>query len=184
MARQAGIVTLTQPMEILISESDIAAKVAELAETIRKDYGQADLVLVGILKGSIFFLSDLAKHLGVNVTMDFIQTSSYAGEKSSSGVVQIRKDLDANIEGKHVLLVEDIIDTGLTLNHLRELLETRKPASLKVVSLLSKPGARKHETQIDYLGFEIPEKFVVGYGLDYAERYRNLPFIAVLTDEA
>ncbi len=127
-------------------------------------------------------MADLARALGTNVVMDFCQVSSYGDEKSSSGIVQIRKDLDINIEGKNVLLVEDIIDTGLTIGYVRELLMTRKPQSLKVVALLSKPGARLHVTPIEYIGFEIPNDFVVGYGLDYAERYRNLPHIAILRD--
>jgi hypoxanthine phosphoribosyltransferase len=166
----------------LIDEPQLQAKIAEIGRQIRRDYGDEPLVLIGVLKGSMFFLADLARHLGDHVSIDFIQASSYGNEKSSSGVVQIRKDLDQNIEGKHVLICEDIVDTGLTLKHLKELLGTRKPASLKVVALLSKPEAREHDELIDYVGFEIPNEFVVGYGLDYAERYRNLPYIAVLQD--
>ncbi|MBS1705912.1 MAG: hypoxanthine phosphoribosyltransferase [Armatimonadetes bacterium] len=171
-------------LECFLDESVIQNRVREMALQIREDYGNAHLVLIGVLKGSLFFLADLSRHLGLEVSMDFIQVSSYGMEKSSSGVVQIRKDLDQNIEGKHVLIVEDIVDTGLTLDHLKSLLATRSPKSLKVVSLLSKPEARKFETLVDYLGFEIPNKFVVGYGLDYAERYRNLPYIAILHESA
>ena len=170
-------------LSTLISEADLHARIDALGVQIDADYGGEDLLLVGVLKGSFLFLADLSKRLGTNVSIDFVQTSSYGGGKSSSGVVQIRKDLDINIEGKNVLLVEDIVDTGLTLTHLRELLSVRKPKSLKVVSLLSKPEARVHKTQIEYVGFEIPNAFVVGYGLDYAERYRNLPYIAILQPE-
>ncbi len=169
----------------LIDRERIEARTRELAREIRQDYGdEVELLLVGVLKGSFMFLSDLSRHLGLNVCLDFVQVSSYGEEKSTSGVVQIRKDLDINIEGKHVLIVEDIVDTGLTLQHLRELLGTRRPKSLRVVSLLSKPDARKHTLPIEYVGFEIPNEFVVGYGLDYAERYRNLPYIAILLNPA
>lgn len=171
---------MADSLSTLISEEELQARITALAETIERDYGDEPLVLVGVLKGSYLFLGDLSRKLGSNVSIDFVQTSSYGGGKSSSGVVQIRKDLDINIEGKNVLLVEDIVDTGLTLTHLRELLGVRKPKSLKVVALLSKPEARVHKTQIEYVGFEIPNAFVVGYGLDYAERYRNLPCIAIL----
>jgi hypoxanthine phosphoribosyltransferase len=167
-------------LSTLISEVDLQGRIRSLASEIDRDYGGEELLLVGVLKGSFLFLADLSKHLGSTISIDFVQTSSYGSGKSSSGVVQIRKDLDINIEGKNVLLVEDIVDTGLTLTHLRELLGVRKPKSLKVVSLLSKPEARVHKTQIEYVGFEIPNAFVVGYGLDYAERYRNLPYIAIL----
>jgi hypoxanthine phosphoribosyltransferase len=165
---------------VLISAEQLASKVRQLAVEINSDYRDEPLLLVCVLKGSIFFCSDLARALNREVLIDFIQAASYGEEKSSSGVVQIRKDLDINIEGKNVLIVEDIVDTGITLSHLRDLLGTRKPKSLKVVALLSKPEARKLETPIEYIGFEIPNAFVVGYGLDFAERYRNLPYIAVL----
>ena len=169
-------------MKVLISEQEIQAKIAALGEQLRRDYEGESLILLGVLKGSTYFLADLSRHLTDQVEIDFVQVSSYHGEKSSSGVVQIRKDMDISIEGRHVLIVEDIVDTGLTLSHLKELLGTRKPASLRVVALLNKPEARTHPTLVDYVGFEIPNAFVVGYGLDYAERYRNLPFIAVLDD--
>mgnify|MGYP001002261686 CR=1 FL=1 len=174
---------MPESLETLISQADLQDRIESLAEEIRRDYGDQQMLLVGVLKGSYLFLADLSRRLGGNVAIDFVQTSSYGAEKSSSGVVQIRKDLDINIEGQNVLLVEDIVDTGLTLTHLRELLSVRKPNSLKVVSLLSKPEARVHQTQIEYVGFEIPNAFVVGYGLDYSERYRNLPYIAILRPE-
>ena len=167
----------------LITEEQIQRKVDELAKQISKIYGDEPVLLLGVLKGSCMFLADLSRRLGHNVTMDFVQVSSYADGKSPSSVVQIRKDLDINIEGKDVLIVEDIVDTGGTLTHLRELLATRKPKSLRVAALLSKPEARRLETQIEFVGFEIPNEFVVGYGLDFAERYRNLPYIAVLRED-
>jgi len=165
----------------LLTEDQIRAKTLELAKLIDRDYEGQDLLLVGVLKGSFHFLSDLARAMEKqDCEVDFIQVSSYGAEKSSSGVVQIRKDLDTNIEGKNVLIVEDIVDTGVTLAHLRELLGTRRPKSLRVVSLLSKLEARKVATTVEYIGFEIPNHFVVGYGLDYGERFRNLPYIAIL----
>jgi hypoxanthine phosphoribosyltransferase len=169
------------PLEPLLTEDQIRARVGELATQIAADYQGQDLLLVGVLKGSLFFLADFSRAMEKeNCELDFIQVSSYGDRKSSSGVVQIRKDLDTNIEGRNVLIVEDIVDTGVTLAHLRELLGTRRPKSLKVVSLLSKLEARKVSTVVEYVGFEIPNLFVVGYGLDYAERYRNLAYIAVL----
>lgn len=170
-------------LDTLFSAEVIQARIKEMGAEIRADYGDEEIVVVGVLKGSFLFIADLVRHLGLNVRVDFVQTSSYGAEKSSSGIVQIRKDLDTNIEDRHVLIVEDIVDTGITLSHLRELLGTRKPKSLKVVSFLSKPGARKLETQVEYVGFEIPNEFVVGYGLDFAERYRNLPYIAILRED-
>jgi len=173
-------VELNETLEILLTTEAIQTKVKELADRIKADYGSEPILLLGVLKGSLHFISDLGRLLPENTKVDFVQVSSYGQEKSSSGVVQIRKDLDVNIEGLNVLIVEDIVDTGTTLTHLRELLGTRRPKTLKVVSLLSKPEARKHKTQVEYVGFEIPNEFVVGYGLDYGERYRNLPYIAIL----
>ena len=173
---------VAESLDVLISEQQISDKISEMADSIRQTYGSEPLLLVAVLKGSFLFLADLSRKLGQNVTVDFVQVSSYGNQKSSSGVVQIRKDLDINIEDKHVLIVEDIVDTGITLSHLRELLLTRKPKSLKVASLLSKPEARERETMVEFIGFEIPNEFVVGYGLDYAERYRNLPYIAILRE--
>lgn len=167
-------------LEVLISAEAISAKVDELADQIRMDYGDEPVILLGVLKGSFHFLSDLSRRLADTTIVDFVQTSSYGSGKSSTGIVQIRKDLDINIEDQNVLIVEDIVDTGTTLAHLRELLAVRRPRSLKVVALLSKPEARKHKTQVEYVGFEILNEFVVGYGLDYGERFRNLPYIAIL----
>lgn len=167
----------------LITFAEIEAKTLTLAEAIRRDYGDEPLLLVGVLKGSLFFLASLALKLGREVAIDFVSVSSYGDDTVSSGVVQIRKDLDINIEGRNVLLVEDIVDTGATLVHLRELLSTRHPKSLKVVSLLSKLEAKGIDVPIEYVGFEIEDRFVVGYGLDHAERYRNLPYVAVLPGE-
>ncbi|MBX3118697.1 MAG: hypoxanthine phosphoribosyltransferase [Fimbriimonadaceae bacterium] len=169
-------------LETIITEEQIAKKVAELAERIRQDYQNAPIHLIAVLKGSAYFLADLSRKLGDDVTIDFVKVSSYGDAKTSSGTVQIVKDLDDSIEGKNVLIVEDIIDTGTTLNHLRELFQLRKPKSLRVVALLSKAQARRINTTVEYIGFEIPDHFVVGYGLDHAERYRNLPFIANLRD--
>lgn len=169
-------------IEVLIDADTLQARIAELATQIRKDYEGKPLVLVGVLKGSFLFLADLCKHLDNNVIIDFLQTSSYHGGRSTTGVVQIRKDVDVNIEGVDVLLVEDIVDTGTTLSHLIDLLGTRKPASLKIASLLSKPEARRVEVPVEYLGFEIENVFVVGYGLDDAEKYRQLPYIGVVKD--
>jgi hypoxanthine phosphoribosyltransferase len=170
-------------LDTLIDESRLKAKVAELAGVIDRDYGGETVLLIGLLKGSMHFLSDLARSLTqCDTQVDFLQTSSYRDRKSSTGIVQIRKDLDINIEGLNVIIVEDIVDTGHTLSHVRELLSTRKPKSLKVVALLSKPDARQVPATVEYVGFEIPNEFVVGYGLDYAERYRNLPYIAILRE--
>jgi len=170
-------------LEILLSEEQIQGRIDALAEQIKADYGEEPVLMVSVLKGSFYFLADLSRRLGHNFTMDFVQVSSYGDGKSSSGIVQIRKDLDLTIEDKHVLIVEDIVDTGATLNHLRELFGTRRPKSIKVVALLSKTAARTVKTPIEYVGFEIPSRFVVGYGLDHAERFRNLPYIAVLDGE-
>lgn len=172
-----------ESLKILLSSEQIDARIGEMAEEIRADYGDASILLVGVMKGSYMFLSELSRRILGPVTIDFVQTSSWHGQKSSSGIVQIRKDLDVNIEGMDVLLVEDIVDTGATLSHLRELLSTRHPRSLKVVTLLSKPEARMTHTLVEYVGFEIPNEFVVGYGLDYEERFRNLPYVAIFQEE-
>jgi hypoxanthine phosphoribosyltransferase len=175
-------VPVGERLEVLLSEDEIRSKTRELADRISTDYNGEPVVLVAVLKGSFMFVSDLLRALTGDFTVDFLQTSSYEGERSSTGIVQIRKDLDTNIEGLNVLIVEDIVDTGATLSHLRELLSTRKPKSLKVVSLLSKPDAHQIPATVEYVGFEIPNEFVVGYGLDYGERYRNLPYIAILRE--
>jgi len=150
-----------------------------LGKTISRDYSGKYLVLIGVLKGSVIFIADLVRALEINVTFDFMAVSSYGCATQSSGVVKILKDLDTNIEGKDVLIVEDIIDSGLTLKYLIENLKTRNPASLKICTLLDKPTRRKAAIKIDYCGFQIPDAFVVGYGLDYAEKYRNYPAIFI-----
>lgn len=169
--------------EVLISSEKLQTRIQELAEEVRKDYEGKSLMLVGILKGSIHFLSDFARALGREEDeLEFIQVSSYGAATKSSGVVQIRKDIDQSLEGRHVLLVEDIVDTGLTLSHLLELLSVRRPESLEIVTLLSKPEARKTQVPVKYVGFDIPNQFVIGYGLDAAEKYRNLADIRVVTN--
>lgn len=173
---------MAERLDVLISEETLRTRIAELARRVEKDLEGEEVLLIAVLKGSVHFLSDFARELKLEAQLDFMQTSSYGSGKSSSGVVQIRKDLDINIEGLNVLIVEDIVDTGVTLSHLRELLLTRKPKSLRVVALLSKSEARKVHPSVEYIGFEIPNEFVVGYGLDYAERFRNLPYIAVLRE--
>ena len=165
----------------LYSAEQIAARVRELGATIARDYGERELVLVGVLKGSFCFLADLARAIpSTEVRVEFLGLASYGDETSSSGVVQITSDLTKPVEGKHVLVVEDIVDTGLTMDYLIDNLRTRHPASVKLCSLLHKPSRQKKDIHIDYLGFTIPDLFVVGYGLDYAQRYRNLPYIGVL----
>jgi len=170
--------------EVLITAEEIEERIVELGAEITADYEvDDDIVMVGILRGGIMFMSDLARHVDLPVTFDFMDVSSYDGTKSS-GVVRIIKDLEENIEGRHVLIVEDIIDTGLTLKHVVDFLATRDPASIKICTLLDKPDRRtEKEVDMDYNGFEIPDKFVVGYGLDYNEKYRNVPYIFVLKPE-
>lgn len=167
----------------MLAAERIQSRIAELAREIDGDLEGETPILVAILKGSVHFFSDLARAMQTDAELDFMQVSSYHGGKSSTGVVQIRKDLDINIEGRHVVLVEDIVDTGTTLAYLLDLLETRHPKSLRVASLLSKGEARTTEVRVDYLGFDIANEFVVGYGLDYDERYRNLPYVGILRDE-
>ncbi len=169
----------------LISAAQIAERVAELGRQISADYRDcgADLVLLGVLKGSVIFLADLCRAIDLPLTLDFIGIASYGDETKSSGVVQITSDLTRPIEGKHVLVVEDIIDTGLTAHYLMNNLVTRKPASIKLCSLLHKPEGAERPVDIDYVGFNVPNKFVIGYGLDVAQRYRNLPFIGHVESE-
>jgi hypoxanthine phosphoribosyltransferase len=169
--------------EVLISEEQIQQKVSELAEQITRDYGDKNPVLVGVLNGAFVFLADLMRRLTFDCTVDFVAWSSYGKDTSSSGVFRIMKDLETNVESRHVLIVEDIIDTGLTLHYLLDTVRARKPASVKVVALLDKPSRRRIEAKADYLGFQVPDAFVVGYGLDFAQSYRNLPFIGVLKPE-
>jgi hypoxanthine phosphoribosyltransferase len=168
--------------EILIDEETLAARVAELGVEVSVDYEGRDLLLIGVLKGAVFFMADLMRHLTVACEVDFMAISSYGDATDSSGIVRILKDLDINIEGRDVLVVEDIIDSGLTLSYLMRNLESREPASLEVCALLTKPSRREIDVPVRYVGFEIPNKFVVGYGLDFAERYRNLPYVGVLDE--
>ena len=165
---------------VLLTEKDIQSKIVDLAGAIDRDYAGADLLLVGVLKGAVMVMADLARALHLAVTIDFMAISSYGSGMSSSGVVRILKDLDHAIEGRHVLVVEDIVDSGLTLSWLVANLRSRAPASVEVCALMRKPDAVKQQVEVKYLGFDIPKDFVVGYGLDYAERYRNLPFVGTL----
>jgi hypoxanthine phosphoribosyltransferase len=169
--------------EVLVDEATLRARVEELGEMISSDYAGRNLLLVGVLKGAVFFIADLMRELRIPCEIDFMAISSYGAGTDSSGVVRILKDLDLNIAGRDVLVVEDIIDSGLTLSYLLRTLRARGPASLEICSLLTKPERREIEVPVRYVGFEIPNRFVIGYGLDYAERYRNLPYIGVLRDE-
>lgn len=168
---------------ILISEEEIAKRVKELGKQLTEEYKGRELMVVGVLKGCMIFLSDLVRSIDLPLTLDFMVVSSYGSTTKSSGVVRIIKDLEREMEGKDVLIVEDIVDTGLTLSYLIENFKTRNPRSVKVCSLLDKPERRKAKVDIEFIGFEIPDEFVVGYGLDYAEVYRNLPFVSVLKPE-
>ncbi len=169
--------------EILVDEETLRNRVAELGEEISRDYAGRDLLLIGVLKGAVFFMADLMRQLTVPCEIDFMAISSYGASTDSSGVVRILKDLDINIEGREVLVVEDIIDSGLTLSYLMRNLEARQPASLEVCALMTKPDRRQIDVPVRYIGFEIPNRFVIGYGLDFAERYRNLPYVGVLDPE-
>jgi hypoxanthine phosphoribosyltransferase len=166
--------------EVLIDEERLRRRIAELGEEVSADYAGRDLLLVGVLKGAVFFMADLMRRLTVPCEIDFMAISSYGASTDSSGVVRILKDLDINIEGRDVLVVEDIIDSGLTLSYLMRNLEAREPASLEICALLTKPERREIDVPVRYVGFEIPNRFVIGYGLDFAERYRNLPYVGVL----
>ena len=169
--------------EILIDEDALSSRVAELGAEVSADYQGRDLLLIGVLKGAVFFMADLMRHVTVPCEVDFMAISSYGDSTDSSGIVRILKDLDINIEGRDVLVVEDIIDSGLTLSYLMRNLESREPASLEVCALMTKPARREIDVPVRYIGFEIPNRFVIGYGLDFAERYRNLPYVGVLRDE-
>jgi hypoxanthine phosphoribosyltransferase len=168
---------------ILVSEQQLQEKIAQVGRQLTRDYAGKDLMLIGVLKGAIMFIVDLSRAIELPLTLDFMAVASYGASTETSGIVRILKDLDSSIEGKHVLIVEDIIDSGLTLNYILETLNTRNPASLRVCSLLSKPARRHVDVPIDYICFEIPDEFVVGYGLDYNQIYRNLPFVGVLKPE-
>lgn len=169
--------------EILFSEEELRKKIKEIGTQISKDYEGKELMLVGILKGSVPFMADLLKEVTIPCTMDFMAVSSYANSTKSSGVVRILKDLDFEIEGKHVLIVEDIIDSGITLSYLIEYLKGRGAESIEIACLLSKPERRKVEIKVKYTGYIVPDYFLVGYGLDYAEKYRNLPYVGILKEE-
>jgi hypoxanthine phosphoribosyltransferase len=170
--------------EILVQPDDLSRRVRELGHQITEDYAGRDLLLVGVLKGAVFFLSDLMREIEVPCEVDFMAVASYGSSTDSSGVVRILKDLDAPIAGRNVLIVEDIVDSGLTLQYLLRNLAARHPASIEVCALLTKPSRREVEIEPRYVGFEIPNRFVVGYGLDHAERYRNLPYVAALVQPA
>jgi hypoxanthine phosphoribosyltransferase len=171
-------------MNVLISAEQIQTRIRELAAEIERDYGRTDEIhLVGVLKGGFMFMADLVRAMSVSpdrVSLDFIAVSSYQQSTRSSGEVRMLKDLDSGLEGRHVIIVEDIVDTGLTLTYLQDILRARSPRSLKTACLLSKPSRRQVDVTVEYIGFTIEDKFVIGYGLDYAEKYRNLPYIAVL----
>lgn len=166
--------------KILLDEAQIKERVSQLGQQITQDYKGESILMVGILKGAMIFLADLVRNIEVTTYFDFMAVSSYGAGTVSSGAVRILKDLDKSIEGRHVIIVEDIVDTGLTLQYLVENMKSRRPASLKICTLLDKPSRRKVKVDIDYNGFAIPDEFVIGYGLDYNEKYRNLPYIAVL----
>ncbi|UJA20706.1 hypoxanthine phosphoribosyltransferase [Thermoleophilia bacterium SCSIO 60948] len=168
--------------EVLVSESELAKRTAELGAQISADYAGRDLLLIGVLKGAVLFIADLMREIKVPVEIDFMAVSSYGSATDSSGVVRILKDLDAAINDRDVLIVEDIIDSGLTLHYLMKNLRAREPRSLEVCALLTKPERRRVEIPIRYVGFEIPDKFAIGYGLDHAQRHRNLPYVAVVQD--
>lgn len=170
--------------EVLITKEEIHARIKELAAQITQDYAGKDLLVICVLKGALPFMADLIREIQLPLTIDFMAVSSYGDATSSSGAVMILKDLETNIHGRHVLIVEDIIDSGLTLNYLIENLQARKPASLKICTLLDKPDRRQVDIKVDYKGFQIPDAFVVGYGLDFAEQYRNLPDICILKPQA
>ncbi len=173
---------MADKIKVLVSEEDVNKRIKEIGEEISKDYEGKDVHLICVLKGGVFFMCELAKRISVPVSMDFMSVSSYGNEKVSSGIVKIVKDLDESIEGKDVLIVEDIIDSGRTLSYLVEILKKRNPNSVKICTLLDKPERRVVDVKVDYVGFNIPDEFVVGYGLDYQQKYRNLPFIGVVEE--
>ncbi len=169
--------------KILLTENDIESRVEEVANKISKNYPNGDVLFIGVLKGSVFFITDLMRKMSVDVKVDFMAVSSYGTSSETSGVVRILKDLDSDIEGRDVIIIEDIIDTGTTLKYLYEYLKARNPRTLKICALLDKPERRKVHIVADYIGCSIPDKFVVGYGLDYAEMYRYLPYIGILKED-
>ena len=174
---------MKEKIKVLLPEAEVDKKIQELGEQISKDYEGKNIHMICVLKGGVFFTCELAKRISVPVSLDFMSVSSYGAGTSSSGVVKIGKDLDTTIEGKNVLVVEDIIDSGRTLSYLLQNLKTRNPKSLKLCTLLDKPDRRVCDVKVDYVGFEIPDEFVVGYGLDYDQKYRNLPYIGVVEQD-
>lgn len=171
---------MAETIKVMIPEEVVDKKIEELGKQISEDYAGKQVHLICILKGSVFFTCELAKRITVPVSFDFMSVSSYGDGTQSSGIVKIAKDLDEALEGKHVILIEDIIDSGRTLHYLLDVLEKRNPASLKLCTLLDKPDRRVKDVKVDYVGFQIPDEFVVGYGLDYAQKYRNLPYIGIV----
>ncbi len=171
---------MAETIKVLIPEEEVAKRIEEMGKKISEDYTGKHVHLICVLKGGVFFMCELAKRITVPVSMDFMSVSSYGGGTSSSGIVKIAKDLDEALEGKDVLVVEDIIDSGRTLYYLLDILKKRNPASMKLCTLLDKPDRRVRDVKVDYVGYEIPDEFVVGYGLDYAQKYRNLPYIGVV----
>ncbi|URZ03390.1 hypoxanthine phosphoribosyltransferase [Clostridium felsineum] len=169
--------------EILLDEEKINDKVKELGKKISEDYKGKDLILIGILKGSVVFMGNLVKYIDIPCAMDFMSVSSYGNATSTSGIVKVLKDLDSDVEGKDILIVEDIIDSGVTLKYLMGHMKGKKPNSIEIITLLNKPERRRVEIDVKYTGFIVPDYFLVGYGLDYAEKYRNLPYIGILKDE-
>lgn len=169
--------------EILFSADELNKRVMELGKQITRDYQGRELLVIGVLKGANVFLGDLIRHIELPLEIDFIAAASYGNSTESSGVVRLLKDLDYPIENRHVLLIEDLIDTGLTLNYLADNLKARQPASFKICTLLDKPERRKVAIEVDYKGFDIPDEFIVGYGIDYSQKYRNLPYVATLKPE-
>lgn len=173
---------MSDKIRVLVSEEEVDKRIKEVGEQISKDYEGQEVHVICVLKGGVFFMCELAKRITVPLSMDFMSVSSYGNEKQSSGVVKIVKDLDEALEDKNVIIVEDIIDSGRTLSYLVEILKKRNPKSLKICTLLDKPERRVTDVKVDYVGFNIPDEFVVGYGLDFAQKYRNLPFIGVVEE--
>lgn len=171
---------MAETIKVLVTEEEVDARIQELGKKISEDYAGKSVHLICILKGGVFFMCELAKRITVPVSMDFMSVSSYGDATTSSGIVKIAKDLDETLEGKEVIIVEDIIDSGRTLYYLMDVLAQRKPKSMRLCTLLDKPERRVKDVKVDYVGFNIPDKFVVGYGLDYAQKYRNLPYIGVV----
>lgn len=170
-------------LRVLYSEEELEAKCAELGAQISKDYEGKNLLLVSVLKGAVVFMTDLMRHITVPCSIDFMVVSSYGSGVKTSGVVKIVKDLDADLAGKDLLIVEDILDTGMTLHYLKQLLQDRNPNSIRIATLLDKPERRRAAVRADYVGYQVPDEFVVGYGLDYDEKYRNLPYVGILKPE-